>query len=115
MQSRGNAGDPRGAHHLAVFLEVNEEKRLVSFNRPADRATELVLVERRPRIADAVLEEVVGIQIPVAEELIKRAVQLIRAGLDADADYGARGSPVFSRELISLGAELLRGVRGRNE
>ena len=68
---RGRHGvDEYAPQLLAEPVVVGEEEGLVPDNRPADRAAELVLLERRFLLPGAVGEEVVGVEPGVAQELV---------------------------------------------
>ncbi len=87
---------------LPEAFEVHEEECLVppvvNLGQPDRSAySEPILVERQlgTTLTGAVLEEIVGIQLVVAEKLVQRAVQLIRAGLDSHIYHGARAAAEF--------------------
>ena len=71
LQARGDGRNRRSARHLPVFVHVDEEERLVTLDRSPESASELVLIERRPWVTGAVLEEVVGVQNLVAKVLVE--------------------------------------------
>src|SRR5262249_17736878 len=115
FESGRDRRNARRAVAVAVLLPIPEEEGLVFPDRPAQRSAELVLDKVGPRVAGAVLKEVVRIELLVSQKLISRAVQLVRPGLDADVDDRARGAAEFGGEFVGLDAELLRRVYRRNE
>ena len=95
---------------LARALVIGEEEGLVVDDRAAGRAAELVLVERRARQAGRIGEEVVGVEIVVAQKLEDRAVKLIGAALDGGVDHRAGGVAELGGEVVGLDLELLYRV-----
>src|SRR5579885_2014095 len=74
----GNEGNHSLALGLAQLFVVNEEEQLVFFDRSAEAAAELVLAEG----GDAgSIEEIAGVQSAIAQELVRRSVKGVRAGL----------------------------------
>ena len=96
-------------------LVISEEESPVAHDRSAHGGAELVLMKSRPRLPRRIGEEVVGIQLVVAQELEYRAVELIGAALDGGIDHRARRVTEFRREGAGLDFEFLHRVhRGRN-
>src|ERR1039458_8378337 len=88
----GDAGPQPGA------LPVRKEERLGPADRPAYRQPVLIPAKFRP---PAWLRKIVpGVQILIAEEFKKRAVELIAAGFPDHHDRSAVGSAVFGRVSI---------------
>ena len=84
--------DRRPDHALleARRFDVAEEERLAADDRSAQVAAEVVLVVIRFRRALPDREEVVGVELVVAEELVAGAVDGVGARLGGDADRRAR-------------------------
>ena len=80
-----------------MALVVAEEERLVLEHRAAEGAAELVLLEVRLGAAGAVVEEVVGVEGVVAEELEGAAVELVGARLDLQVDDAAERAAELRR------------------
>src|SRR5581483_6336874 len=77
------------AVHLACLLITAEQEEPVLLDRAAQVSTELILVENLSRAAGAVPKEIVGVEIGVAEELIRSAMETVRAGLGHHVHVGA--------------------------
>ena len=75
-------------------------------DRSADRVAEVVVTQRRPGDAVQVVEVVVGVQVVVAEELVRRTMQRICARARNHVDLAGRGASVLRRVGIALGLEL---------
>ena len=75
--------DQTGRHTLADSQNLNiaEEKRLVFFDGTAQGPAKLVLAELRTGHAGFIGEEIVGVELVVAQELIKTAVEFVGPGL----------------------------------
>ena len=80
---RRHSGQKRLPGADARPLVVEEEKRPVlavvdlrNQDRRADAEPELVLLERGDRRAVGIVEEIVGVQIAVAQKFIRRSVQM---------------------------------------
>ena len=86
---------------LQQRLEVREEERRVPRERAAHGGSELVAAQRRHRVAGAA-EEVAGVKAVVAQELVGRPVDLVRALLDGHRDLAAAvASPARLRRWMS--------------
>src|SRR6185312_8194861 len=88
---------------IPVLVELVRDE-----NRPAEVIAELVVLERlrfavQRRERRIVARPGVGVHRAVAEELIRRAVEIARAALGDNADLPAARAPVF------------RSVRGRQD
>ena len=57
-----------------------------NIDRPANRVAEIVVAERWPGMAGALVKSFVCVQNIVAEELISVAMEIIRAGLGGNVD-----------------------------
>src|SRR5580698_1217053 len=77
---------------LLQILDVEEEKRLVFLDGPAQRAAELVPLKSRNRIA---VEEIAGVEVAVAQELVSRSVELICPAARDDQNLSTRPFSVF--------------------
>src|SRR5262249_53132461 len=96
---RGHAGDvARAAGTIAeAFIRGEEEGAIAAViqlwnpHRPAERAAEIVLA------VDAFgrREEAARIDVVVADEVVRRAVNLVGAGFRSEADDSAARLPVF--------------------
>ena len=102
-QPRDAAGDPRA-------LVVGEEERPSLDHRAAEVAAELVLIVGRLCRVGALREVVDGVERLVAEVLVGRAVEVVRAGLRRDADGGARRASVLRRVRAGHDLEFLNRV-----
>jgi hypothetical protein len=82
------------------LLEAMEEEKLVFENRPAHGVTELVAAVRRARgnrlaarrQSVGIIEERIGVELLVLQELIRVSVQGVGAVLGLHQDHGAAGS-----------------------
>ena len=105
---RGRHGvDEHAPQLLAEPVVVGEEERLVRDNRAADGASELILLERRLLLAGAVREEVVGVELVVAQELVGDAVKRVAAGFGDDVDLPAGIPPLIGGIEVGLNLEFL--------
>ncbi len=98
-------------------LVVSEEERAIlavvnlgNFQRPSQREPELVLLEWLPADPAGVGEEVVGVELLVAQKLPAAAVQRVRAGLGSGRNDGAGGAPELGAEVVCLDFELLHRI-----
>ena len=73
----GNAQHQRLADALPVAFPVAHDEQLVLNDRALGLHAILILYERRPRHAGAVVEERVAVEFAVAQELIGRAVKFV--------------------------------------
>src|SRR6266446_4591811 len=93
---------------LAVVIE--EEEILVLDHRAADRASELVDVERLKRNAARVVDPGVGVHVAVAEKLERRAVKRVRAGLGDDVGDRAAGASELGGVAAAVDLELFHRI-----
>src|SRR5262249_42147790 len=116
----GGRGGGRRAGGLpdAGGLQVAEEKSAIAAvivrqqNRAAEGPAELVLPELGLGPAGEVGDEVVGVELVVAQELEGRAVEFVGPRLDGDVHGVAGRVAVFGREIAGLHLEFLHGVDG---
>ena len=94
-------------------LPTEEAEHPVLDERPACGHAILVLPERRLPGARAVREEIRAVKLVVAQELVKRPVQLVRTGLGRDDDLRAGAIAVFGRHVVGDHLELRYGIDGR--
>ena len=110
-----HGGDAAYALRDARALVIEEVEQLVLLDRAADAAAELILVILRTAQVVAVGEEVIGIEIIVAEVLEQQAVHLVGPALRIHGNNGAGTAAVFSRVRIGDDVEFLdhvdRGMR----
>ena len=104
---------------LAAALPTAEEKRLVPADGPAERGAELVLPQRfgvrlAVPVAVHVVEHVARIEDVVAHVLVRRAVELVRARLDADDHHRAGVLAELGGVVAGLHLELRHGVERRH-
>ncbi len=108
--ARGVVGNQRNvaqAQTLAKSFIVAKDERLIFSDRPAERSSEDVSLKLRDVF---LIEEIPRVQIAVAKELIKSAVQLIRARRSHDRDLRAGAFAVFGTVVIFDQLELLNRV-----
>ena len=98
----------------AQALIVAEEEQLVAHQRSADRAAELVLVERVLRLG-AVLEIIARIQMFVPLVEISGSVKRVRAALGDRDQHAAARFPVFRGHAVGFDPELLNRIDRRVE
>ncbi len=96
--------------HARVF-EITEVKRLILLDRAADRRT--VLIFACSRNGPRTVEEILRIQIVVADVLIEHAVNLIGACFGRDVNLGAGTPAELRRVRARLNLKLLYSF-GRN-
>ena len=111
--------DPSRAQHAlldAGGFDIGEEERAVAHDRATEVAAELILIVRRLLRTRALGEEVVRIERLVAEEVIARAVERVRAGFRAHDDRRTGRPAVFSGIRAGHHLELVDRVhRGARE
>src|SRR5262249_16486233 len=101
----------RGAQAADVFeFAAAEEEKLVFDDRTAEGETEVVETQRRLRDAVGVVDEGVGVEFVIAEELEGAAVEFVLAAARYDVNRGACVSPVFRREVGSLDVDLANEI-----
>ena len=105
-----DAADGLTAFDAAAF-EVAEEERLVLHDRTAEAAAELAEAERRL----FGVEEVLGVERVVAQELVGDARIAVRARLDLQIDDGAGGAAELRGVVAGLDAELFDRLGGRHD
>ena len=107
--------DQTGRHALADSqgLNIAEEKRLVFFDGTAQGPAKLVLAELRTGHAGFIGEEIVGVELVVAQELIKTAVKVVGAGLSQQIDHGAARAAHFRGVAVRVHLHFLDHVDGR--
>src|SRR5262249_6387309 len=99
---RGVPGDLADALDLRTLV-VEEKEYAVALDRPAQVPAELVPAQRRLSQSVLIGEEVVGVQLIVAEILEGRAVELVRARPRGDRHHAAARPPILRRERASSG------------
>ncbi len=104
----GNHADAALRFRLPETFVIAEQKQPVLLERPAQRAAELVLAERR--IEGGLRKEAARIESAVAEKLEQRSMQRIGPGLRDHADLRAGSLPVFGAVGVGLDVELADGV-----
>ena len=107
--------EQRASLPLPVALVRREEEHLVSGDRAAYVRAPLVLDERRRfdlviRGGVGVVEEGVGIEDPVAEKFVGRAMEFVAAGLGGHVDHAASETPEFRTQVVGLDLEFLHRV-----
>src|SRR5215469_15996313 len=81
------------------LIREKEESLVVAFiqsrnlYRTTNRVAEIVVAQRRPRQLGLIGEEVIGIEVIVAEEFIEIAVELVRSRLCHHVDLSAGAAP----------------------
>jgi hypothetical protein len=83
---------------------------VISPDRAANGAAELVVAQRRPLQIRSIRKEVVCIQFVIAKELKGRAMKLIRARFDRKADDSAGRTAILSAVIRTLDPELLNCI-----
>jgi hypothetical protein len=63
--------------------------------------------------AGSIIEEIVGVEVAIAQELPGRAVELVRAGLDHRVDLAAGFITEFGRVVRGLYAEFAQRINDR--
>src|SRR6202041_772254 len=111
LPNRGYCGRENRGRPLTVPVIGKEEKRLVSDNRAANRAAELIL--HIGRIGCGEIRA--GIQNLVAQVFVRFPVEGVRSSLRAQVD-NASGEPApFRAEVVVLHLEFGYGVLIWNE
>ena len=101
-----------------AFFKIAEEEDLAAAvedlgkdDGTTEGEAELVALEGRLRLLGSV-EEVLGVELLVAEELEGGAVEVVGPGLEVDVDDAAHGAAVLGGVGVGLDLELLDGVDG---
>ena len=100
---------------MSETLVAEKEERPVLHHRPADVGAELILREGRPLDMGAVVEEGIGVEDFVAQEVIGAAMKGIASGLGCEVYHAAREAPKFCAKVVGLNPELLDGVLRRDQ
>ena len=79
-------------------------------DRAAQCPAKLILAEGRFGAAELVIEQIVGVELVIAQELEPAAVQLIGAGLDLDVHDAAVGPAELGGIRAGLNLEFFNGV-----
>src|SRR5581483_2756328 len=113
----GNGGViGRALTDLRAFVIYEEEDLVFTVEDFGDidgsAETKAVLVALERRAGSRRIEEILGIELLVAEELEGRAMRIIGAGLGREIDDGAHGAAVFGGVGIGLHLELLDEIHG---
>ena len=98
----------------ANALVVGEEERPVAADRTADRSAEFVSAEWLLRSSSPVVEERVGIQLVIPQELVGAAVKLIAAGFGLHDGDRARSRSILGRVVAGHHAHFLDRIDGGN-
>ena len=93
----------------AAAFVVEEEEGLILGDRPAGGSAENVVPQRRFVTG----EERAGVNLLIAEELIRCSVEIIRSRASGHDDEAAAGPPILGGVIVLLGFELLQGFSGR--
>src|SRR6201999_907607 len=104
--------------HLAEALIVEEEKKLVFEDRPADVEAELIAVEGGflegdggAGVADRQgFEEACGVEVGVADELVHGGVEAVGSALRCDVNGCTGGAAILGALVIGYYLELSDGV-----
>ena len=104
----------------AADFKAGEIERATLADRPADRESELVLLQRvRVRFAIAraieVVEGVARVEDVIAEEFVHRAVYDVGSRFDADVDHGSGAASELGGVVARLNLELLDGIDVRHQ
>src|ERR1700684_3272336 len=91
-----------------------EEEGAVVKDGSADGSAELILLEVGARITGELREEIVGVEDVVADELPRRAVEVVGAGFADEVDVSAGAATVGCVEVGGLYAEFFDGVGRRH-
>src|SRR5437016_2549491 len=101
-----------GCAGAAAFI-VEEEEGPVLLDRPADRAAEIVPTHGRDFDAGLIVEEVVGVQLVVAQEIVKAAVEFVGSRAGNDVHHGGPAETDFRAEVGLLDLEFLHSIDRR--
>src|SRR6185369_4410446 len=92
----GHGEDGGVAERLAGFLPTREEVGLVFDDGAAERAAELVQVQRWSGGG----EEIAGVERTIARELEEAAVELVGAGARGERDNASGGMSILGRVVV---------------
>ena len=109
-------GGDRGEVHtdrrgLAEALIIAEDEQLVLDNGRADRAAELIAAE----LGNPRRERGPGVDVVIADELERAAVNFVAAGLQGSVDNSAAGAAELGRSDVGLYLEFLNRLRRGEE
>src|ERR1019366_7480794 len=96
---------------LAKTLVVAEEEEFVVLNGAAQSAAEFVPANRRPHISVVIPGPVVRVQLIVAEELERGAMQLVGSGLQCDVDDPTLEVPELRGSVVRDHLDFLDRIR----
>src|SRR6266849_79005 len=99
-------------HRLAgaAALIVEKEEGAVLLDGPAYRAAEVVPAYGSNFDAGLIVEEVVGIQLVVAQEIVEAAMEVVGSRAGDDVYHGGPAKADFRAEVGLLDLKLLHGV-----
>ena len=120
LQRGGKRADDAVWRALRNFFKIQEEERLVAAvvhfrrqDRTAHRESELIAAEGRFRSAIPVVGPPIGIQLVIAEKLVKTAMQVVGAGSRSHRQDPAAGAAEFAREVVRNHLELRHRLEWR--
>ena len=94
----------------SLAVEVKEEEVLVLDHRSANRAAELVHMERLAHNGARVVDPRVGVHIAVAQVLKRGAMEFVRAGFGHHVSDRAARSAELGRVAITVDLELFHRI-----
>src|SRR5262249_49040298 len=97
----------------AASLIIEEEKRLILPDWPADGGPEIVPAHGSNLHAGLIVKEIVSVELVVAKEIIRAAVEVVGAGARDEVDYGGSAEADFRAKVRLLYLKLLHGVHRR--
>ena len=97
---------------LAQAFERAHEERLVALDGAADGAAKLIPLEAGQRHAARIVEEIVGVQHGVPEELIRAAMERVAAGFVDQVQHAGHAASELGVVVLRLHLELFHGVDG---
>src|SRR5215469_7051409 len=89
---------------------ISEEEELVPEDRPAEVAAELVLYQSGLQPSHR-LKEANGVEFGVAQEIPRRAMEIVGAAANAGIDDGTRRAPVLGAVVVGVEPEFLNCIR----
>ena len=114
FERRGQGGEEDVAAAPGAALVVREEEGLVRPNRAAHGPSELVHAKWRNGPAGALVEELVGVELAVAQKLEQSAVELVGSAPRGNVHHASAAAAPLRREAVGLHLELLRRLHGGN-